>query len=48
MSDPEDVYAGLEPGVRSFEGALAGLGGCPWAPGAPGRTGAQLGQMVKR
>ncbi len=31
-----NVYAGLERGVRSFEGALAGLGGCPWAPGAPG------------
>jgi hydroxymethylglutaryl-CoA lyase len=31
-----NVYAGLEAGVRSFEGALAGLGGCPWAPGAPG------------
>jgi hydroxymethylglutaryl-CoA lyase len=31
-----NVYAGLEGGVRSFEGALAGLGGCPWAPGAPG------------
>ena len=31
-----NVYAGLEVGVRSFEGALAGLGGCPWAPGAPG------------
>jgi len=31
-----NVYSGLEEGVRSFEGALAGLGGCPWAPGAPG------------
>jgi hydroxymethylglutaryl-CoA lyase len=31
-----NVYAGLEAGVRAFEGALAGLGGCPWAPGAPG------------
>ena len=30
------VYAGLEAGVRTFEGALAGLGGCPFAPGATG------------
>ncbi len=31
-----NVYAGLESGIRIFEGALAGLGGCPFAPGAPG------------
>lgn len=31
-----NVYAGLEAGVRRFESALAGLGGCPFAPGAPG------------
>jgi len=31
-----NVYAGLTRGVRRFEGALAGLGGCPFAPGAPG------------
>jgi len=31
-----NVYAGLERGVRRFESALAGLGGCPFAPGAPG------------
>lgn len=31
-----NVYAGLERGVRRYEGALAGLGGCPFAPGAPG------------
>ncbi|MDE2571458.1 MAG: hydroxymethylglutaryl-CoA lyase [bacterium] len=31
-----NVYAGLLRGVRRFEGALAGLGGCPFAPGAPG------------
>jgi len=30
------IYAGLERGVRSFEGALGGLGGCPFAPGAQG------------
>ncbi|GAC1625442.1 MAG: hypothetical protein NVS4B5_17310 [Vulcanimicrobiaceae bacterium] len=31
-----NVYAGLEAGVRVFEAALAGLGGCPFAPDAPG------------
>jgi hydroxymethylglutaryl-CoA lyase len=31
-----NVYAGLERNVRSFEGALARLGGCPFAPGSPG------------
>jgi hydroxymethylglutaryl-CoA lyase len=30
------AYAALESGVRTFEAALAGLGGCPFAPGAPG------------
>ena len=31
-----NIYAGLEAGVRVFEAALAGLGGCPFAPDAPG------------
>lgn len=31
-----NVYAGLEAGVHVFEAALAGLGGCPFAPDAPG------------
>ncbi|TAM75019.1 hydroxymethylglutaryl-CoA lyase [bacterium] len=31
-----NVYAGLTRGIRRFEGALAGLGGCPFAPDAPG------------
>jgi hydroxymethylglutaryl-CoA lyase len=31
-----NIYAGLERGVRTFEGALGGLGGCPFAPGAQG------------
>jgi hydroxymethylglutaryl-CoA lyase len=30
------VRACLENGVRSFDGSVAGLGGCPYAPGAPG------------
>jgi hydroxymethylglutaryl-CoA lyase len=31
-----NVVAGLEAGVRSFDGSVAGLGGCPFAPGATG------------
>jgi hydroxymethylglutaryl-CoA lyase len=31
-----NVLAGLEEGIRTFDGALAGLGGCPFAPGASG------------
>ena len=31
-----NALAGLEEGVRSFDSSLAGLGGCPYAPGASG------------
>ncbi len=31
-----NVVAGIEAGVRSFDGSIAGLGGCPFAPGASG------------
>ncbi len=31
-----NVLAGIESGVRSFDGSVAGLGGCPFAPGATG------------
>ncbi|MCC6718779.1 MAG: hydroxymethylglutaryl-CoA lyase [Acetobacteraceae bacterium] len=31
-----NALAGLEEGVRKFDSALAGLGGCPFAPGASG------------
>lgn len=31
-----NVVAGLEAGVRSFDGSVSGLGGCPFAPGATG------------
>ena len=31
-----NVVAGLGAGVTSFDGSLAGLGGCPFAPGATG------------
>ncbi len=29
-------YAGIEAGVYDYDVAQAGLGGCPYAPGAPG------------
>ena len=31
-----NALAGLDEGVRNFDAALAGLGGCPFAPGASG------------
>jgi hydroxymethylglutaryl-CoA lyase len=31
-----NVAVGVEEGIRCFDGALAGLGGCPFAPGASG------------
>ena len=31
-----NAVAGLEEGIRSFDSSLAGLGGCPFAPGASG------------
>jgi hydroxymethylglutaryl-CoA lyase len=31
-----NVVSGIEAGVRSFDGSVAGLGGCPFAPGATG------------
>ena len=31
-----NVYASLEEGVRVFDASVAGLGGCPYAPGASG------------
>jgi len=31
-----NALAGLEEGMRSFDASLAGLGGCPFAPGASG------------
>jgi hydroxymethylglutaryl-CoA lyase len=31
-----NVITGIEAGVRSFDGSIAGLGGCPFAPGASG------------
>lgn len=31
-----NVYAGLQEGIDIFESSIAGLGGCPFAPGATG------------
>jgi hydroxymethylglutaryl-CoA lyase len=31
-----NVIAGIGAGIRSFDGSLGGLGGCPFAPGATG------------
>jgi hydroxymethylglutaryl-CoA lyase len=33
-----NVQAGFEAGVRCFDAALGGLGGCPYAPGASGNV----------
>ena len=33
-----NVYAAIESGVRRFDSALGGLGGCPFAPGAKGNV----------
>lgn len=33
-----NVYAALEAGVCKFDAAIAGLGGCPFAPGASGNV----------
>lgn len=33
-----NVVAALDAGVQKFDGALAGLGGCPFAPGASGNV----------
>ncbi|HCU92362.1 MAG TPA: hydroxymethylglutaryl-CoA lyase [Actinobacteria bacterium] len=32
------VVAGLDAGVRSFDASIAGVGGCPFAPGAAGNV----------
>lgn len=33
-----NVLAAMEAGIRSFDSAVAGLGGCPFAPGASGNV----------
>ena len=33
-----NCYAGYQAGIRTFDGSVAGLGGCPYAPGAAGNA----------
>ena len=33
-----NIYASLELGMAVFDSAIAGLGGCPYAPGASGNV----------
>jgi hydroxymethylglutaryl-CoA lyase len=33
-----NIVAGIQAGIRVFDGAFAGLGGCPFAPGASGNV----------
>ena len=33
-----NAYAGFQAGVRCFDGSVAGVGGCPYAPGASGNA----------
>jgi hydroxymethylglutaryl-CoA lyase len=46
----ENVAAGLAAGVRTFDSSAGGLGGCPFAPGAPGNlaTEALVGLLHER
>lgn len=42
-----NIVAGLDAGVRIFDGAVGGLGGCPYAPGATGNVATEdLVQML--
>ena len=42
-----NIVAGLDSGVRVFDGAVGGLGGCPYAPGASGNVATEdLVQML--
>jgi isopropylmalate/homocitrate/citramalate synthase len=46
----DNVAAGLDAGVRIFDSSAGGLGGCPFAPGAPGNlsTEALVGFLHER
>jgi len=42
-----NIIAGLDAGVRIFDGSIGGLGGCPYAPGATGNVATEdLVQML--
>lgn len=34
----ENIFTSLEYGIRTFDSAISGLGGCPYAPGAKGNV----------
>ena len=34
----ENIKEAYDYGIRTFDGSIAGLGGCPYAPGAPGNV----------
>ena len=34
----DNIQASLELGIRTFDSAVGGLGGCPYAPGAKGNV----------
>jgi hydroxymethylglutaryl-CoA lyase len=38
---PANAWAGWQAGCRTFDSALGGLGGCPFAPGAAGNVGTE-------
>lgn len=38
---PANAWAGHQAGCRTFDSALGGLGGCPFAPGAAGNVGTE-------
>ncbi len=45
-----NIYAALEAGIRRFDASIAGVGGCPFAPGASGNVATEdvammVGQM---
>lgn len=41
-----NIYAALESGVRYFDASIAGLGGCPFAPGASGNVATEDAVML--
>jgi len=41
-----NVYAAVEAGIRNFDASIAGLGGCPFAPGATGNIATEDAVMM--
>ncbi len=38
----DNIYLSLDMGLRAFDTSVGGLGGCPYAPGAPGNIATEL------